>query len=236
MFQRRFAEAVQLEDRAIDLFRTLDNSRLLVPALILRASIFAYRAQPRAMIPDLREARKHLESCDDARLELTVCNNLAYGYAVTGEHEAAAELLPQVKVLCRESGSWLEWHQIQWVEGLLSQAQKDTAAAAQKFQEARAGFLELGEMDHAAVVALDEAILSAEQGRTKEVVELVTAALPAFEALRTQREAVAALRLLEKALAAEDLSLAVLREARAHPERLRLDPSRHRCRSYDLAG
>jgi hypothetical protein len=84
------------------------------------------------------------------------------------------------------------------------------------FGKARAGFLDLGDRVTAALTATDLAILCHAQSRFQEVVALtVTDVIPVLAEARLDDETAVALRLLQEGAAAEAVTLAVLRKARA---------------------
>ncbi|MCP4590957.1 MAG: hypothetical protein GY842_09440, partial [bacterium] len=83
---------------------------------------------------------------------------------------------------------------------------------------------ETGDREAAALAALELAILCHQQGRFGEVVELVVnAVIPVLEELRLAGEVEDALKLLREAVAAEAVSLAVLRRAREVVRQIRRD-------------
>ncbi|MCP5068108.1 MAG: hypothetical protein GY946_16220, partial [bacterium] len=137
---------------------------------------------------------------------------LAIAYVRIEDFSSAADALRQAKRLC--SGYPEAWLKIRWVEGLIHQGQSDIARAETCLVEAHQGLSELDQIEDAAVVALDRAILCAEQGRSAEVVPLAAEVAAVFEASRVERERLAALRVLGAEVAEGAVNLAVLREAR----------------------
>ena len=218
-FQRRFAEALALENRAISRFRDNGELSLLADALIVRGSIHAYSGDPEAGIRDLYKALADGAE-RESRLQLAIHQNLAWFHVLAEDHASAAELLPRVRRLWMDSGDARDWLQLRWVEGLVHRARGETIAAERCLFEVREGFLALEEVAHAAVAGLDLAILREEQGDNSDVITLTSEAIPVFETLKFDREALAALRLLREAVAAERVTTDVLRQARACLESL----------------
>jgi hypothetical protein len=104
--------------------------------------------------------------------------------------------------------------QLRWLEGQIHQGQGDPASAERVWREALSGFDELGDLNAVAERGLELALLYHQEGRFDEVLDLVTTRVaPALEALGIHREHVAALELLQEAMAAKELSEAVLRKA-----------------------
>ncbi len=225
LFQRRFDEALELENRAIECLRSLDELSLLARTLIGRATILYYTGKDGDQIPDLVEALELLDKRKDPYLTLAAQGTLAFAFTGTGEYDQAAELLPTAKALCSRLAFELGWLQLRWIEGLVRRGQGDPRAAESLLLDARAGFVTFGELDHVVVIALDLGILYVEQARSTEAIELMVATLPMIKALDIYPEATAALALIRQAVEAEEMTLEVLDEARAHLERLRRDPS-----------
>ncbi len=223
--QRRFDEALELENRAIERLRSLDEPRLLGRALVGRSVIVGYRGSSLDAIPDLREALSLLSEHDEPYLVFSAQDALAAIYALSGAYDQADVVLTTAKALCSRLAFEFGWLQLRWIEGLVKRGQGDPQAAESLLLDARDGFVTFGALDHVAVIALDLGILYVEQGRSAEAIELMVATLPMIKALDIYPEATAALALIRQAVEAEEMTLEVLGEARAHLEQLRRDPS-----------
>ena len=224
MFQRRYGEAVELVDRAIALLEPTSAWRRLAEALILKASICGYMAAYDASVSHLQRALRLLDG-RARRLRLMAYHALAVGYARTGNYGEAAVQLRRAWELCTAREDAVVRLQLLWVEGLVREGEGQDEAAERCFREAYGGFSGLGETAYRAVVGIDLAILLTRQGRTSEAARLATEAIPTFEALPIPREAVAAFKLLHEAVAAGEVSLAILRQVREHLELLQNDPT-----------
>lgn len=126
--------------------------------------------------------------------------------ALVGDSAEAKRRLSQAQALCAVVGAPVAREQLHWIEGLLVQRRGDPEAAEKLFRAARAGFLRLEEPDHAAVLALDLALLYEGRGRSAEALVMAAEALPLFESLKVHREALVALDVLRGCLAAHSLS------------------------------
>ena len=122
--------------------------------------------------------------------------------------------LPLAEKLCENLAHRVKRSQLRWLEGQIHQGQGDPASAERVWREALSGFDELGDLNAVAERGLELALLYHQEGRFDEVLDLVTTRVaPALEALGIHREHVAALELLQEAMAAKELSEAVLRKA-----------------------
>ncbi len=212
MNQRRFEEAVVLANRAIALFEKNGERYSCAEAYALRGNIRYNSGEAEAAIPDYRKALDLLEERDPPRLELLVRHNLAGNYALNGNFEAAAAVLPEdVSEISTEA---LIEYQLVWMRGLVAHGQGDRPRAEALFVLARENFVRLQEEDHAAAVSLDLAILYAEQGQASRVVELAAHILEVYGTMSLHREAIAVLQLLSDALDSRKVPIVLLRRAK----------------------
>ncbi len=221
--QHRFAEANELADDAINRLRPEFDTRLLAETLILRASVTGAEGELEASIADLTRTME-LVDLRDGRLRLSACHNLAAAYMVAGRFAEAGELLPLVRDLCSAHGEPLERFQLRWLEGRVAQGLGRTALAEDYFFAAHAGFMSAGETGHAAVVAVELALIYCHQGRP-EAARYAAEAIPLLDGFKIRSEALAARRLLAEAVARERLTPQILREVRGVLGDLLRDPA-----------
>ncbi len=219
----RFSEAQELVDQALERLEPERQPRLLAQTLIVRASIAGAAAKLEASIVDLRRALELVEP-DDGRLRLTICHNLATACMDAGRFSEAGEILPVARDLCSTHGEPLERFQLRWVEGRVAKGLDRTALAKKHFMASHSGFVEAGETAHAAVVAVELALIYCEHGRP-EVLRYAAEAIPILDGFKIRSEAVAARRLLALALARKHVTPEVLREVRTALTGLVRDPA-----------
>ncbi len=224
MFQRRFPEAQELVDLAIPIFRSLGTDARLAEALIARSNISHYAGKPMAAIPDLLEALELIEDRRDPFLMCLACMNLAAACCATKQYEKFEKFHHKARELCKEIGSNLLGHQLQWIEGIAAQDCQDLDTAEKLFQQAHRGFIDIEAIDHAAVVALDLAMIHSIRREHSQAFEVVAKAVPVFEALQDHREGITALSLLRNALMAGTVSFETLTTIRDLVEKIREDP------------
>ncbi len=224
LYQRRFNEALNLDSQAIAVFKATGSLSELAQTLIVRANINGYSGAADAAVPDLIEAIQLLDGQEDRFLRLSAYVNLAAIYTLLDRHSLASELLPQAKKLCAATGSRLVRHQLQWVEALTRSGNGNLRGAELLLKSAQSGFAAISEADYAAVVSLDLAMLYGQQNRHREAVAVASLAIPAFQALRLDKEAVVALDVLTQAIQADVIPNDVLRQARSLLIRSQLFP------------
>ncbi len=214
-YQRRFPEAMELVSRATALCQLAGDRRQIVYCSVQRAILCVYSGQPRAALPVLSEADQLArQQLGKPELRLFVLQVSAGVHTLLGDYAAAEPLLPVALELCEDSRRPDGTCQVRWLQGLASRGRGRLEQAATRLAEAHSGFEALGDMDSAAMVALDEAALQLRRGRTSEVVRLAAESIPVFEALELDREGLATLALLREAVTADAVTPRVLRELR----------------------
>lgn len=225
MFQRRYDEALRLLSRAIGVAQAAGDSRLLVAPLLQRVSIVAYTGNSESTIPDLHFALRHLAELDEPYLTLAAYGHLAIAYTLVRKPSKALEILPKARKVCEQIKEVVAEYHLKWVEGLAREALGQLGEAETLFEEARAGFVELGVMESAAIISLNLAILNHHHGRHFNVLRLAAEAIPVFESLGIPDETLAAVTLLRKAIAANKIDLEALEGARALLTKALRDPA-----------
>lgn len=226
-YQRRLAEALDLESRAIEGLRKIGSPRQLAEALILRAILHDAASAPEAGIPDLQKALALLEENPGMHtfLRLSACHSLASNYASAGKYQEAAALMPKIEKLCAATDQKLFWLHFRWLEGVVAQGLGRLEAAEISLLAARRGYFEIDDRGHAAVVALDLSCLYLEQGRAEEVLPLATEMFLYFETLNIPQESMAGLAVLKQAIAQQRMTRAAFDKVRHTVQQLRRNPN-----------
>jgi tetratricopeptide (TPR) repeat protein len=173
----------------------------------------------------VERAERLLSRLKDERLTLLVRHNRALYTWEAGEPEKAREIFTASRELYdRFPDPAIQLRRL-WLEAHLTKAEGDFEAAESRYRAAQEGFLREGIGYDAALVALDLAMLFAEQGRTGELKRLAEEIVPVFEAQDVHREAAAALLLFQDAVRTEQVTLRYLIELSRYLERARLDPT-----------
>jgi len=224
-YQRQFDDAIDLQERAISLFRLVGDAHPLAESLILRSLIQRYAGQYEAGLMGLHEALQLIDERSNPFLLLSAYYNLAHSYARAHHFKEAADLLPKASALCDQLNSQRTLCHLRCLEGLVLEGQNRFAEAEEKFVESRDGFMKAGEVGFAALASLDLALLCARQGRPSKVASLALEAISAFESLNIHREALAAMKLLRETLERHQISTNALQGIRNLTEELRRDPT-----------
>jgi tetratricopeptide (TPR) repeat protein len=213
--QCRFAEALDLLERAIALLGEEGKPEKLAEALLRKAKILEESGDLEGAISFLETTgnslttspEKWLYSC--ARFNLMVCLMLA------GRFEQARALLPEVRSLFADSAPSLNLLRLRWTEAMIQFGLGSVAEAERALREVQRDFLDCHAAYDAALVSMDLAILFAQQGRTQELKELALEIMPVFESREIHREAMACLIMFQGACEEERLTVDLARELAA---------------------
>ena len=192
----------------------------LVRVLIQRANVHQSLAQPTEALESLDRAASLLDPEDSPFLFLCTVTTRVLCLCDLDRADEAWDLLHRHLHRYQESDDPWVRVSVKDLEGrvLLGLGCHDEAEEA--FAACRDGALELGRDYDAALAGLDLALVYLEQGRTADLRELAADLVPTFQARGVDREALAALRLFQQAVQAEELTRSALAEIR---QRIRRD-------------
>src|SRR5262249_15698707 len=111
-----------------------------------------------------------------------------------------------------------------WVEGRIARGLGQVAEAEALFVVARDGFLAEGIPYDTALVALELALIYAEQGRSAELKRLAAELVPIFSSQQIHREALAGLGFFRRAVEAERAEVEVVARVREFLRKARCAP------------
>ncbi|HEX9737327.1 MAG TPA: AraC family transcriptional regulator [Thermoanaerobaculia bacterium] len=214
MEQRRLDEAQKLADRAVAMLETTADPKLGVMGLAHRANLFLMMEQPEDAVADYWHGRKLADQIEDKYLRATVYQGLTVSLAKLGRHQQVARFLPVARALFQELAFHKALCHLEWTEAFIAWDLGRLDLAENHFTTARKGFIDEDEAYESAMVALDLALLYSEQGKSADVLRLVSEVIPVFASLKVHREALMAVRLLEQAVAAQEVSTATLKKVR----------------------
>lgn len=223
MAQRRFPEACMLLDNAVDLFLNGEHRdpHLAGRSLISKALLLIEMGEPSSAIQALKKANGLIDPDREPRLLLCVHHNLVYHLSTVGQHQEAADLLPQLKVLAATHGSAKDRVRLDWVEGRVALGLEDHRRSRRLLTKVRQTFLDEGNVYEAALATLDLAISYLKEGKTAEVRELADEMVAVFRDHDVAREALAALLLFQEAARRETATADLAREVAASLTRTR---------------
>ncbi|NIR29117.1 MAG: hypothetical protein GWN84_07330, partial [Gammaproteobacteria bacterium] len=225
VYQDNLGTSRELLDRAIGLCEGKPRCRLLAQCLIQRATVLGYIGDPADALPDLALALEVLAHQAEPRLKLLVHTSLAIFRALAGRFDEAEKSLAEGLERNAELGDRVLYQHLRWAQGLVhhGRGQLDPAAAA--YEKAMGGFAAVGQPGYVAMAALELALVRDEQGRFEESTELAATAIPVLEHFQHVSGVTAALRMLNEALAAQEVPRKVLDKVRQSLHALWRDPT-----------
>jgi tetratricopeptide (TPR) repeat protein len=217
--QRRFPEALELLDQAVELFLNGQpahrDPHLAGRSLISKAYVLIEMGESESAILTLKKANGWIDPQRDPRLVLCLQHNLVDNLSKMGRHTEAAALLPDLRALAAERGSALDRLRLTWVEGRIAAGLGDHDRARRLLTEVRQRFLTDGNPYEAALATLDLAVPHLEEGNTAEVQALADEMVTVFRDHDVSREALAALLLFQEATRRETATATLAREVAA---------------------
>jgi tetratricopeptide (TPR) repeat protein len=219
--QRRFGEALEAVDRALSLYREAGEMHGIGKVLLQQAKILEEMDELPESIDLLRRSADEINRTAEPRLFLCARYNLLGCLVLAGSYEEAAQLLPEVRDLFRETAQPLDLVRLRWAEGLIDLGLGRRGPAEAAFREVRREFLERFMGYDAALVSLDLARLFAQEGCTDDLKRLAAELMPIFESRDVHREAIVALLMFQRACEEERLTVELVQQFAAYLRRER---------------
>jgi tetratricopeptide (TPR) repeat protein len=210
--QKRLDEALHLLQEAFSLCEEAGDEHALGAVLLKKAKILEETGALAEAVQLLRKAAGKIDPGRSERLSVYARHNLVWTLTTAGHHEEALEMLPQVQELFQRIARPIDFIRLRWAEGRIAAGLGKRAEAEATFLTVQQEFLRHGMGYDAALVALDLAILYAEERRTAELKHLAGETGPIFESRDVHREALSALVLFKEACQEERLTLQLANE------------------------
>jgi tetratricopeptide (TPR) repeat protein len=216
--QRRLPEALALLDEAAAVGRNPER------ALLKKGYTLEVAGEYERAVETLLRAAPLVSQRGDSRLERILSGNLALNYCHLGRFAEAAELANQVRAAAVKTGDEIEVLRMTWTQGRIAAGQGRTGEARSLLAQARREFA-ARRMDYdAALALLEESALLLDEGRVAEVKTLARELAVVFDSQGVHREALAALRLFQKAAEQENATAELARRMLDYLFRARHEP------------
>lgn len=223
--QRRFSQALESIDRALDYYRGTRWQDRRCAALIKKGHVLlTWETRVGSALRAFQEAVPLLDPQQQPRLLAICLHNLILGLNRLGYTIAARSLLGEVKELHLRLGDRANLLKLHWVEGQLDMELGRLESAEQAFADARDGFLELELPYQAALVCLDLAEVYLRQSRSYKLRQLAVEMFPIFQSRHLHREALAALIVFREAVAVQGADEELIREVAAFLTQVQCNP------------
>ena len=223
MAQRRYPEAVELLADAVEHFLEGEHRdpHLAGRSLVLKAGVLLDMCDTEPALQALKKANGLIDPEREPRLLLCLHHNLVYHLSEIGNHQEAADLLPELKALAAAHGSPLDRLRLDWIEGRIATGLGHHDHARALLAGVRQTFLADGNVYEAALATLDLVIPHLKEGNTAEVRHLAEEMVTVFHEHDVTREALAALLLFQEAARRETATVQLARDVAASLSRAR---------------
>jgi tetratricopeptide (TPR) repeat protein len=209
--QRLFEDALDLTEQALEADAP---AALKVRILINKANIYDDMGDLETAIEVLKEAESRAKEEErDPRILLCLAQNRLDYLSKAGRYMEAKLALADVEEIARELGTTLDTLRLRWTEARITKGLGNTEEAVAKLSEIHSMLVEEGLLYDSALLALELALMLAGTHRPAEVQKWVMAALPILSSLSVEREALAAVSLLTKAVGEEKLTAELVSQA-----------------------
>ena len=222
--QRRFEEALELYRCAAREFVAGHDTHLVGSTQVDRARTLRELGDLQGAVRSVRAGLEQIDAERSPRMALVGKHNLTLYLHELGEAEEAMRLVGELLPLHTQVGGSVDKIRLRWLEGKIAHLQGDLERSQVAFEEVREAFVERSMPYDVALVSLDLAAVHLRQERFSHVLRLADETLTIFRALQIDREAIAAIYFLERAAAAQQVSLALLAELATYLKRVRHEP------------
>jgi tetratricopeptide (TPR) repeat protein len=222
--QRRFDEALALYRRAGRAFTAGRDIHMVGSTRIDRARTLREIGDLEAAVRSVRAGLAQIDRQRSPRMALVGKHNLTLYLQELGESDQAAQLIDELLPLHARVGGEIDKVRLRWLEGKIAHMRGDLEGGQTAFEEVRQAFLHRSMPYDVALVSLDLAAIHLGRKRLDDVLRLAAETLAIFRALEIDREAIAALALLERAAAERRVSRALLAQLAGYLNRARNEP------------
>ncbi len=216
--QRRFAEALELHDRALAVARPGDEGFILLNKANVQEDLEDYEGA----LATLKQASDSVDEERVPRLAFALQFNYAVNLLHLGRLTEVDPRLAKARELAVRLGNQLDLIRLRWLDGRVAAGRGDQREAVSALEQVRQEFLSREVAYDFALVSLELTALYLERKRTGEVKVLAQQMVLIFTAQEVHREAVAALKLFCEA--AEKLTAEMVRRLGEYLTRARHDP------------
>lgn len=208
--QRRTAEGFQMLDTAHTLYRQEGAAHDAARVLLMKGLYLGNTGNPEEGLQVLSQVLVEIDHEKDPQMVFQALHNILLFRVELGELEEAQRQLQRMRPLYDRHASPFIWTKLRGIEGKIASGLGELARAEQLFREVRREFDAAGLGYQAALISLDLAAVCLRVGKQAEVRQLVAEMVATFRSLGVEREAMAALLMLNEAVEQDQATLELL--------------------------
>lgn len=211
--QRRTAEGFQMLDTAHTLYRQEGAAHDAARVLLMKGLYLGNTGNPEEGLQVLSQVLAEIDHEKDPQMVFQALHNILLFRVELGELEEAQRQLQRMRPLYDRHASPFIWTKLRGIEGKIAAGLGDLGnldKAEQLFREVRREFDAAGLGYQAALISLDLAAVCLRVGKQAEVRQLVAEMVATFRSLGVEREAMAALLMLNEAVEQDQATLELL--------------------------
>lgn len=210
--QRRFEQAEGALRRAIRLHSRIGDRHAEGKVLVVLAVMKNTCGEPRQSIDLLQQALGLIDAARDPRLAINARHNLAVALASVGEPQEALQHIAALRALYDPTRDRVSLLRLRHLESRVRNAMGDHATALEGLDEVRRQFMDLAMPLEVALTALEMATIQVELGMLDAAQRLASETMAISRSLGIQREALAALLVIEEAAQRKALTQQLIKE------------------------
>jgi tetratricopeptide (TPR) repeat protein len=208
--RRNFDTALAAFDSAINVYREHGEPHQVGDTLIKKGMYCGYACRPEEALKLLHEGLALIDPATHPELALLAVHNLANIMVDCGRYREARTLLWRNQPLYQRYAGRVLRLKVRLLEGRIHVGIDEPERAERDLEEARRGFVEIGQPYMATLVLLDLAVLHIRQGRDEDARREALEAADIFLGLNIGREAAVAMMLLKSTVKFRLATTAVL--------------------------
>ena len=208
--QRRFTEGFQMLDTAHTLYLQEGAAHEAIRVLLMKGLYLGHTGNPEEGLQVLSHVLDEIDGERDPQMLFQTLHNVLLFRVELGELDEAQRQLQRMRPLYERHASPFIWTKLRGIEGKIASGLGELARAEQLFRGVRGELDAAGLGYQAALISLDLASVCLRLGKKAEVRQLVADMVATFRSLGVEREAMAALLMLNEAVEQDQATLELL--------------------------
>jgi tetratricopeptide (TPR) repeat protein len=224
--RRQFDEVFSCLDEALAIYTDAHDLHAAGRVMISMGLFSGYDGDYEEGISLIHRGLLEIDRDRDPGLVYSALHNIFLFTVELEDYEEARALLTLLRPLVRKRAGRVDQLKIGWIEGKIAAGLEDFREAEGLLTEAREALEEAGLIYISALAGLDLAALFFRERRTAELGALVAEMVETFRSMRVEREALAALLMLQRAILRDRVSLELIDRVAETLRRLAGEPPR----------